>query len=359
MMESLLGPLRQAPVYMVKVMSMIPWMMALIVQIWALIGLWFIFSSILNVARFLYAHFLRGRRDLVKSFGRRVLIVGHVDEFAWALVTELSRRGHAVAVASIDDSSSSMSKVTTHNHAHSEISVVHIDATWPKCTPDQLNVHARELLKDREDRDGKKQGAPFDMAVLLPPSATASAPRGFASLATDPGGDDCFASMSAHVWIPTWLVRLAEPKAVITISSTAADLITPQNALHGALSAFTARLTANLCGSSWTGGGGTRSNCYSQRLIVLRAPDAPTGNKTGPMLSPSKFLFGVSVDNMARLCCSAIGREHILAPHAGHAVVAWACRDYKMGPWIGWLFALWDERVSSHAAAKVRDGKAD
>jgi len=353
-MESLLGPLRQAPVYMVKVMSMVPWMMALIVQIWALIGLWFIFSSILNVVRFLHAHFLRGGRDLVKSFGRRVLVVGHVDEFAWALVSELSRRGHAVVVASIDDSSSSTNRVATHAHAHahahahSEISVVHIDATWPKCTPDQLNVHARELLsKDSEDRDGKKQGAPFDMAVLLPPSAAASAPRGFASLATDAGAEDCFARMNAHVCIPTWLVRLAEPKAVITISSTAADLITPQNALHGALSAFTARLTANLSGLTWT----ETRNCYSQRLIVLRASGSSTGG----------FLFGVSADNMARLCCSAMGRELILAPHAGHAFVAWACRDFKMGPWIGWLFALWNARLAPHPAAKVRvrDGKAD
>ena len=165
----------------------------------------------------------------------------------------------------------------------------------------------------------------------------------------------------ASACVPAWLVRVAQPRAVIAVTSSAADIFTPQSALAGALSAFTARLTANL--------GADGSGRYAQRLVLLRAlsrgaapaakPAAPSAPATAaqdagaagaanaadakiPAGGARPLLGGVTPERMARLCCDAMGRERVLAPHPAHAVAAWALRDLKMGPWLAWAIAKWE-----------------
>jgi hypothetical protein len=305
---------------MLEFMTLIPALMAFIVQIWALIGLWFIFSCFLNALKFIYVHFVRGGVNLVRRFGKKVILAGHMDSIlGWPLALELTRRGHDVVVVAISDGRSTSSSGYPPAATDKKIAVVKIDASWPNCSPEQLNILGKEKILGGMGDDE------VGMLVLLPPSPATSAPCTFSSHSAD-AGLELFTASSAFVWVPTWLVRFTQPHAIISITSCAADIITPQSVLHGALSAFTARLTANLGRSQ-----------YAQRLIVVE--DCPLGR-----VSPSR---------MASLCCDAMGREHVLAPHAVHAIIAWALQDLKMGPWLSWFISWWCQNVQPPKTSKA------
>lgn len=250
-------------------------------------------------------HFLRRGADLKRRFGKKVVIVGHFDEHLGVpLVHELSRRGHEVVAVSVSDSQRlALPKSVAR--------VVHVDSSWPQCTPERLNACGKEIMRQKGEEED------VGLLVLLPPSPAASAPRSFSSLSADAASS--FGDACAAAWIPTYLARLTKPKAVISITTAAPDMVTPQSALHGALSAFTARFSSDLSGSG---------ECYSQRLVVLRGS--------------ASLLFGVPPSRMASLCCDAMGRERVLAPHPLHAIVSWALRDLKMGPWLAWGVAQWE-----------------
>jgi hypothetical protein len=313
--EMLLSFLRKFPTALLEFMALVPALLAVIVQVWALIGLWFVFSCFLNVVMFVHAHFLRRATDLKRRFGKRVVIVGHFDDqLGVPLVHELSRRGHEVMAVSVSDSQRLAIPKSIAR-------VVHIDSSWAHCTPDRLNECGKEIMRQKGEEEG------VGLLVLLPPSPAASAPRSFSSLPADAAST--FSEACAATWIPTYLTRLIKPRAVISITTAAPDMVTPQSALHGALSAFTARLSSNLSGSG---------ECYSQRLVVL--------------WGFASLLFGVPPSRMASLCCDAMGNEKLLAPHPLHAIVSWALRDLKMGPWLAWGVAQWELNRLSKARAK-------
>lgn len=51
-MEQVLSFLRKFPTALLEFMALVPALLALIVQVWALIGLWFVFSCFLHVVMF-------------------------------------------------------------------------------------------------------------------------------------------------------------------------------------------------------------------------------------------------------------------------------------------------------------------
>jgi len=78
----------------------LPSIMAFVILVWAITGLYFLASCFLNVLHFIWARFLRPGKNLKKSYGEWAVVTGATDGIGAAMAMEFAQKGLNVVLLS-------------------------------------------------------------------------------------------------------------------------------------------------------------------------------------------------------------------------------------------------------------------
>lgn len=294
--------------------KILPKIMAFVILVWAIVGLWFLYSYFTKILNCIYAHFFRGfRKDLKSAYGEWILVVvGSTQNCETdtlqisAILQYLVRRGHKVLL--LAPSNPSVTKLTTGIPCASMKAVL-VDTSlsaYHKVTdlaekaiadlklPKGESVRALVMFNASSPASVDGKSTRESLHLMLGESlAVPAALSHLIITGADDTGKDCLIA-SAH--------------SMAGLLSYPTDYHSP-SLMHGACQHFQHILTKSLSNSA-----GRRPGSRFQSLVSMRTPSWEN--------SPSRLLL-TSDASYAVDFYWALGREPCIAPNFLHAVIIW------------------------------------
>ena len=290
--------------------GMLPSIMAFVILIWAIVGLWWLFACFLEFLAFVYVHFLRrGRRakQIQAKYGEWVTVVVSScapDAMRLAIMSEFARHGFNILLLVVNsrriraDAGSTVQIEEEMREMHRELK-----AAGP--TPKEMRIVRMEL-----------PGSPEKITDLLKQLPAGASLRFFIMLTsaqsslTHPSD-----FLEANVLLPTFISKLMhtnsesfpEPGLIVHVASVADRIIFPHQSLLGASQAFLLQISRYHKYYA-------HQHVKTQMMLCLADPAKP-----GSLLYTSHGAFAADV-----LRC--VDYDDLVAPSWVQAPLVWLAR---------------------------------
>lgn len=308
--QRLVGPVAAACRLAVDVGdAYLPGIMAFVILLWAIVGLWWLGACFWEVLAFLYVHFLRRGRsasEIRAKYGEWATVVvssSAPDGMRRAIVGEFARQGYKILL------------LVVYNHLSKDA----------QGSTAQMEEEMREMHRDLKETGTTMDGrivrmelpaGPEKMADLLKQLPSGASLRFFVMLSS--AQSNCTISsdfLDANVLLPAFLFDFLRdesgkaplPSLVVHVASVADCLVFPHQALQGASQSFLRHLSK--CFRYYA-----HPHIKTQMMLCLSDPA-----NDGTLLFSSHASFAKDVMRCVDL-------DHTVAPSWRHAPLVWLAR---------------------------------
>lgn len=295
--------------YRLAVDAYLPRIMAFVILIWAIVGLWWLWACFLELLSFLYVHFLRRGRSasqIRRKYGEWVTVVVNSsapDGMRRAIVGELARQGFSILLLVVI---SELTKDAPGSTAQmeEEMREMHRDLKAAGTTMDG------RIVRMELPASGAK------MADLLKQLPSGASLRFFVMLTSvQPKPENSSDYLDASVLLPAFLAKYMRdeslksplPGLIVHVASLADCLVFPHQALLGASQSFLLHLSTYFRHYP-------HAHVKTQMMVCLSDPA-----REDTLLLSSHAAF-------ARDVMRCLDLDHSVAPSWRHAPLVWLAR---------------------------------
>ena len=259
-----------------------------------------VLSLTLDFANYLYVHFLRGGKNLKKSFGEWAVVTGSTDGIGKAMAFEFAKKGlNVVLISRTKDKLDACAKELKDKYSSVQVKVLAIDYS-------SFGEKERKQVSDLLD--------PLNVGVLVNNVGISYENTTFFHEISDSRVDQL---MSLNVGSTTWMTRIVLPKmlekkkgAVINISSAAGVANSPLLSQYGAAKSYISMFSRAM--HYEYAAKGVHFQCQVPMFVTT---------KLAKLRNTS--LFVCSEKAYATAAVAAIGYEPLISPYWSHAIQIW------------------------------------